>query len=392
MIHRPLAFALLALATPLAAAPRPLHERLLTLDTHLDTPANLGRPGWRITDRHDYASDLSQVDLPRMKEGGLDGGFFVIYTEQGPLTPEGYAAARAHAWTRVAQIRKMVDDAPDQFAFATRAGDAARIARTGKRFVFQSIENSYPLGESVAGLADFYKAGVRLAGPVHNGDNQFADAASGGKRTHGGLSPLGREWVAEMNRLGMIVDGSHASDETFDQLLALSKTPIILSHSGPKAMFDHPRNIDDARLQKLAAKGGVIFINSIFLAPVDRGPERTALWTRREAMETISPAEQAQVARDWAALDARQPYNPATFEQFMASLLHALKLVGPDHVGLGADWDGGGGVIGMADVAALPQVTARLQAAGYSPRDIEKIWSGNLLRVLRTVEKAKTAR
>lgn len=385
--------ALLALAAPIAAKDPPnLHQRILTLDTHLDTPANLGRPGWRVTDRHDYASDLSQVDLPRMKDGGLDGGFFVIYTEQGPLTPEGYQAASAHAWKRVAQIKAMVEAAPDKVAFATKASDAARIARSGKVFVFQSIENSYPLGESIAPLADFYKAGVRLAGPVHNGDNQFADAASGGKRTHGGLSPLGRQWVAEMNRLGMIIDGSHSSDETFDQLLALSKTPIILSHSGPRALYDHPRNIDDARLKRLAEKGGVIFINSIFLAPVDRGPERSALWTRREAMETISPAEQAAVARDWAALDAKQPYNSATFEQFMASLLHTLKLVGPDHVGIGADWDGGGGVIGMADVAALPQITARLQAAGYSAKDIEKIWSGNLLRVMRIVEKAKTAR
>jgi membrane dipeptidase len=389
MILRPLALALLALATPLAAAPKSLHERILTLDTHLDTPANLGRPGWRFTDRHEYASDLSQVDLPRMKDGGLDGGFFVIYTEQGPLTPEGYAGASAHAWRRVAQIKAMVDAAPRELAVATRAGDAERIARSGRRIVYQSIENSYPLGESVAGLADFYKAGVRLAGPVHNGDNQFADAASGGKRTHGGLSALGRQWVAEMNRLGMIIDASHASDEAFDQLLQLSATPVILSHSGPKAVFDHPRNIDDARLKRLADKGGVIFINSIFLAPVDRSPERGALWTRREAMERISPAEQAQVARDWAALDARQPYNPATFEQFMASLLHALKLVGPDHVGLGADWDGGGGVLGMADVAALPRVTEALQAAGYSPRDIAKIWSGNLLRVMRAVEKAR---
>lgn len=389
MIVRPLALALLALATPAVGAPRSLHDRLLTLDTHLDTPANLGRPGWKITDRHDYPSDLSQVDLPRMKDGGLDGGFFVIYTEQGPLTPDGYAAASAHAWKRVAQIKAMVAGAPDQFAFATRAADAASIARTGKRFVFQSIENSYPLGDSVAPLAEFYKAGVRLAGPVHNGDNQFADAASGGKRTHGGLSPLGRQWVAEMNRLGMIIDGSHASDETFDQLIALSKTPIILSHSGPKAAFDHPRNIDDARLKTLAAKGGVIFINSIFLAPVDRSDARSALWTRREAMETASPAEQAQIARDWAALDAQQPYNPATFEQFMASMLHVLKLIGPDHVGLGADWDGGGGVVGMPDVAALPKVTERLLAEGYSRADIQKIWSGNLLRVMRAVEKAR---
>lgn len=384
-------FAALLLAAPLAAAdPAPLHERIITLDTHLDTPAVLGRPGWRFTDLHSWADDLSQVDLPRMREGGLDGGFFVIYTAQGPLTPEGYAAARAHAWKRVGQIRAMVAAAPDALAFATSARDARRIVKQGKRFVYQSIENSYPLGPSVAGLADFYKAGVRMAGPVHNGDNQFADAASRGQRSHGGLSPLGREWVAEMNRLGMIIDASHSSDETFDQLLALSRAPIVLSHSGPKATgMNHPRNIDDERLKRLAAKGGVIFLNSVFIEPTDDSPERGALEDRKEAMETMPPEARLEVARAWAALDAQRPYTLATFDQFMAGMLHALKLVGPDHVGVGADWDGGGGVLGMPDISALPRITARLKTEGYSDKDVEKIWSGNLLRVMKQVERAR---
>jgi len=385
-----LALLLAAGAAPAVAAdPAALHERLLTLDTHLDTPANLGRPGWRFTDRHDYAGDLSQVDLPRMVEGGLDGGFFVIYTEQGALTPDGYAAAKAHAWKRVGQIKAMAAAAPDRIGIATRAAEVERLAAAGKRVALLSIENSYPLGDSLDELAQFAAVGVRMAGPVHNGDNQFADAASGGARRHGGLSPLGRRWVAEMNRLGLLIDASHASDEAFDQMLALSRAPIILSHSGPKAAFDHPRNIDDARLKRLAAKGGVIFVNSIFLAPVDRSPERAALWERREAMETLPPEAQRAIARDWAALDARQPYNPATFDQFMASLLHVLKLVGPDHVGIGADWDGGGGVQGMIDVAALPRITEALRKAGYGEVALAKIWSGNLLRVMRAAERAR---
>ncbi|QHL89705.1 membrane dipeptidase [Sphingomonas changnyeongensis] len=367
---------------------RALHMRLLALDTHLDTPVNLGRPGWRIADRHDYASDLSQVDLPRMAEGGLDGGFFVIYTEQGPLDAAGYARAADHAWTRVRQIRAMVDGSGGRMALATSAAEIERQAARGRIVVLQSIENSYPLGDSVAALADFHRAGVRLAGPVHNGDNQFADAASGGRSRHGGLSALGRQWVAEMNRLGMVIDASHASDAAFDQMLALSRAPIILSHSGPRAVFDHPRNLDDQRLKALAARGGVVFVNSIFLAPVDRSPARQALWAKREAMDRMDPAEQRAVALEWAALDRLQPYNPATFDQFMASLLHCLKLVGPDHVGIGADWDGGGGVTGMIDVAALPRITAALRAAGYSDADIKKVWSGNLLRVMRAAEGA----
>ncbi|HYZ48654.1 MAG TPA: dipeptidase [Sphingomonas sp.] len=373
-----------------AAAPQPLvppavralHERLLVLDTHLDTPVNLGRPGWSFAERHRFVDDISQLDLPRMKEGGLDGGFFVIYTEQGPLTPEGYAAAKAHAWRREAWIRAMVRENARSMELAFTPDDARRIAAQGKRVVFQSIENSYPLGESVAALKDFYDAGVRLAGPVHNGDNQFADAASRGKRTWGGLSPLGREWVKEANRLGILIDLSHASDDVVDQVLELSKAPVILSHSGPRALYDHPRNLDDARIKRIAAKGGVIQANSVFLAPRDDRPERDTLSARWESLEDASPREAREAGQAWAKLEATQAANPVTFDRFMQSLLYLLKLVGPDHVGIGMDWDGGGGLIGMDDVSALPRITAALKQAGYSDADVAKIWSGNLLRAL----------
>jgi membrane dipeptidase len=368
----------------LAAAPT-LHERLLTLDTHLDTPAALGRPGWSFADKHDFPTDITQVDLPRMKSGGLDGGFFVIYTEQGPLTPEGYAAAKAHAWRRAAWIRAMVRENAREMELAFTAADARRIAKAGKRIVFQSIENSYPLGETVAALKDFYETGVRMAGPVHNGDNQFADAANRGKRTWGGLSPLGREWVKEANRLGILIDLSHASDEAFDQVLALSTAPVVLSHSGPKALYNHPRNLDDARIKALAAKGGVIFVNSVFLAPFDERPERRL--TGADKMEHVSPREQREFGAVHAILERTGPSNPVTFDRYMQSLLYVLKLVGPDHVGIGMDWDGGGGLIGMPDVSGLPRITAALKAAGYSDADVAKIWSGNLLRVLEQVQR-----
>ena len=372
-----------ALVSTGAARPQPnLHERLLVLDTHLDTPVNLGRPGWSFAERHSFADDISQVDLPRMKAGGLDGGFFVIYTEQGPLTPEGYEAAKAHAWRREAWIRAMVRQLPDQMELAFTPDDARRIAAKGKRVVFQSIENSYPLGPTVATLKDFYDAGVRLAGPVHNGDTQFADAAKGGKRTWGGLSPLGRDWVKEANRLGILIDLSHASDETVDQVLALSKAPVILSHSGPRALYDHPRNLDDARIKAIAAKGGVIHVNSVFLAPMDGRPERDALSARWESLEDASPREAREAGQAWAQLEQTKTNNPVTFDRYMESLLYVLKLVGPDHVGIGMDWDGGGGLIGLDDVSGLPRITAALTQAGYSDGDIAKIWSGNLLRVL----------
>lgn len=374
--------------TPTPATPLEIHQRLLVLDTHLDTPANFVRPGWNIGERHTQAGDMTQVDLPRMAEGGLDGGFWVIFTEQGPLTRKGYARARAHAFDIADRIAATVAGHADRMALATTPADARRIAGEGKIVVFQSIENSYPLGDDLGLLAKFYDRGVRMAGPVHAADNQFADSATGHHRW-GGLSPLGRRWVAEMNRLGMLIDASHASDAAFDQLLALSKTPIILSHSGPRSRFDHPRNLDDRRIKALAAKGGVIQVNSIFLAKIDNSPERAALDAIKDRIDGMTPEAQRQLAARYADLDRRRPLQDADFDLFMASLLHVLKLVGPDHVGIGADWDGGGGVKGMADVAALPKVTAALLKAGYSEADIAKIWSGNLLRVLGQAEQAR---
>ena len=367
------------------SADRLAHEQMLTLDTHLDTPAHFERPGWNFDQWHDYEWDNTQTDIARMEAGGLDGGFFVIYTPQGEVTPQGYAAARDHALGRAAAIQRVVNQNRDKLEFATTAADAERIHKSGKRIVYQSIENSAPLGEDLSMLASFYKMGVRMAGPVHSKNNQFADSTTDKPRWNG-LSPLGRQWVAEMNRLGMVVDASHSSDAAFDQMLALSKTPIILSHSGPKAIHDHPRNLDDERMRRLARAGGVMQMNSLFLAYENRSDERTAIRARQAKWLDLTPEERRQLVADKTALDARQPFTAADFETFMKSMLHAIRVMGVDHVGLGADWDGGGGVPGMEDVSQLPKITARLRKEGYSDRDIEKIWSGNVLRLLRQAE------
>ncbi|MFM6853852.1 MAG: dipeptidase [Sphingopyxis sp.] len=381
-------------ATPAPSAPSnsaaAIHDRTLTLDTHLDTPEHFDRPGWSIADRHSFATDMSSVDLPRMRDGGLDGGFFVIYTPQGPLTGAGYADALAFARRRADAIARVVAANSGAMAFATTARQARAIAATGKRVVLQSIENSYPLGEDLSLLGEFYRRGVRMAGPVHNGGNQFGDSASGGTARWGGLSPLGRQWVAEMNRLGMVIDGSHASDAALDQMLALSTAPIILSHSGVKSVFDHPRNITDAQLRALAAKGGVMQVNSVFLGRFNLTPARSALYDRQDHWASMSPADQRQLAADWAALDQRETLNNGDFDRFMAALQHCLTVAGVDHCGVGADWDGGGGVAGMADITQLPRITEALLAAGYSPADISKIWSGNAMRVLSAAQRAAT--
>lgn len=376
-----------------AADARVIHEQLLTLDTHLDTPSNFRRPGWDMMDRHEVIDDFSQVDYPRMVEGGLDGGFFVIFTPQGSRDTEGFAAARDSALLRATQIREMVSRNHPYFELSFRADDAARINAAGKRIVFQSIENAYPLGTDLSLLKTFYDLGVRMVGPVHFRNNDFGDSSTDRDGPEWfGLSPLGRELVAEANRLGIVLDASHASDAALAQMIDLSETPIILSHTGCKAVWDHPRNVGDALLVKLAESGGVIQMNaySDYMIEVPENAEfeaeMDALQERYGPMRSLAGAELASYATERRALEAEYPEPRADFDDFMEHLLHALALVGPDHVGIGLDWDGGGGVNGLEDAADIPKITERLLAEGYSEEDTAKIWSGNVLRLLQEAE------
>ena len=395
------ALAGMSIPRPVAARSDPaqtLHQRLICLDTHLDTPASLARPGWDMMQRHSREEDFTQVDYPRMVEGGLDGGFFAIYTPQGPLDAAGMAAARDAALLRAMEIRELVAAHPQQFELAFVAEDAARIAARGKRIVYQSIENSYPLGDDITLLRTFYRLGVRMVGLIHFKNNQFGDSATD-KPQWNGLSPKSRELAALANNLGMVLDASHAADSVFDQLMELSRTPIILSHSGCRAVHDHPRNIDDARIKKLAAVGGTIQINSYnaYLIDAPRDPERDrargALYEKLENLSGMTPAQAAAAVREVAtgmkAINARYPQPRATFEMYMQHVTHALDLVGPDHVGVGCDWDGGGGVVGMEDVAAIPKITERLVKLGYTETQLASFWGGNALRVLKAAHDAR---
>lgn len=384
-------------APPVSAQPR-LHQRLICLDTHLDTPSSLARPGWDMMQRHAREQDFTQVDYPRMVEGGLNGGFFAIYTPQGALTPDGMAAARDDALLRALAIRELVAAHPRQFELALMAEDAARIAATGKRIVYQSIENAYPLGTDIGLLNLFYKLGVRMLGFIHFKNNQFGDSATDTPQWNG-LSPKGRELAALGNDLGMVLDASHASDAVFDQLMEISRSPIILSHSGCRAVFDHPRNIDDDRIKKLAARGGTIQINSYnaYLINVPPNPERdkarAALGQKMRSLSGLTPAQRDAAMRDVAQarkeIEVRYPEPRATFDMYMQHVTHALDLVGPDHVGVGCDWDGGGGVTGMEDVTAIPKITERLIKLGYSESQLAGFWGGNALRVLKAAHKAR---
>lgn len=375
-----------------------MHQKMITLDSHLDTPASLDLPGWSIDEEHGVHSDFTQVDLPRMKKGGLDGGFWAIYTPQGPLTEDGFRKARDFAIMRGVSIREMVAADPANFGLALEAKDAATIAAAGKRIVYMSIENAYPLGQDISLIDLFYDMGVRVSGFAHFAHNQFADSSTdpSKKPRYGGLSPLGKDLLKEMNRLGIVPDASHSSDQVLDDLLALSTTPILLTHSGCKAIYDHPRNVDDAHLKALADKGGVIQMNAYggYLRASKPNPERqkalAALYGQMREDAKISAETRAALLAKRQEIDRLYPETDRpTFDDFMAHMLHALKVVGPDHVGIGLDWDGGGGVVGMEDVVDLPKITNALLKAGYSQADIQKIWSGNVLRVLAAAEAAK---
>jgi membrane dipeptidase len=372
------------------------HQQLLTLDSHLDTPIRLGLPGFDITERHSAQDDYSQIDLPRMREGGLDGGFWAVFSYQGELDQAGYAQSYENAQRRLATIKAMVARHPKHFALALRAEDAQPIAAAGKRVVYLSLENAYPLGDDISRLEHFYAEGVRMLGLVHTKNNQFADSStdkSGPKWQ--GLSPAGKALVREANRLGMLIDASHAHDLALAQMMEISSTPVILSHSGCKAVFEHPRNVDDSLLKNLADHEGVMQVNTLgsYLKKLPTPDGRLAAlgefvkaWHDSEDQVAVMPFATFRTRRQ--QIDQAYPPGKATFDDYMAHLLHALEIMGPSKVGIGADWDGGGGVTGMEDVTMIPQITERLAAAGYTLEELQQVWSGNLLRVLANVETA----
>jgi len=373
-----------------------LHERILVLDSHLDTPANFARAGWEIQADHSTWGAFSQVDLPRMRDGGLDGGFWVIYTGQGDRSPRDNLRAQEHGLVRLTEIRETVAAHPQDLAIAYRADDAVDIAAAGKRVVYIAMENASPLAADPELLKVYHRLGLRMLGVTHVRNNEFGDSSNTAPEWNG-LSPAGKALVADANRLGIVLDASHASDAVFDQLLELSRAPIVLSHSGSKALYDHPRNIDDARIRRLAARGGVLQVNAYggYLVPVAESAERRreldALEARLGGYDTLDEAGVLAWLAAEAQIDARHPVRKATFDDYMRHLLHILEVAGVDHVGIGADWDGGGGVDGLEDVTHLPRITQALLDAGYSEQDVEKIWGGNLLRVMREVERVAAA-
>ncbi|MCB2406842.1 dipeptidase [Hymenobacter lucidus] len=403
---------LLALLSPAAASAQKaestletkanyIHNQAFVLDSHEDTPINLMKPGFDISQDHDPKE--AQVDLPKMQRGGLDGAFWAVYMGQGPRTPGGNAAAKQEALTIFNAIRSTIQAHSTKLDLATTEEQALQIRRVGKRAVFIGMENGYPLGQELGLIKSFYDLGVRYITLCHSSNNDLCDSATDPNGPeHQGLSAFGKQAVTEMNRLGMMVDVSHASDSTFYDVLRLSKAPVIASHSGSRALGDSPRNLSDEMLKALARNGGVVQVNlySPYVKTEAKTPERLAAeqaffakWKIKNFLNVygLPATEQQQALADIDQLDKQFPVALATVQDAVNQIDHIVKVAGIDHVGIGSDFDGGTRLTGLGDAGEFSNLTLELVKRGYSEKDIFKIWSGNLFRVMKAVDKARPA-
>jgi membrane dipeptidase len=394
---------------------RAIHERVLTLDSHIDfAPADL-------ISECNYTQRLdTQFNLPKMIDGGLDGLFFSIFVAQTresqnaeALKAPGYERAYHRAVEKFDAVHHFTHViAPEKVELAFSAVDARRIRAEGKKIAFMGVENGYALGEDLRVVKEFYDRGARYLSLTHNGHNQLADSHTGerdGWKWHG-VSPLGGEVIATMNRLGIMVDVSHTSKDTMMQIATLSNAPIIASHSAVRALCDVSRNMDDEQLLALQKAGGVIQVvayNGFIKTTKAESPERlsalAALRKEYDIPETNGPGQRARLPlalQDWpddrrnqfasriAEIDKQYPGEmPATLKDFVDHIDYAVNLIGIDHVGISSDFDGGGGVIGWNDATETFAVTLELIRRGYTEAQIEKLWGENLLRVMGETER-----
>ena len=375
-----------------------IHERVLTVDTHADTPSRLRREGCIIGEWHNPEERSSGcIDLPRMKEGGLDAEFFAVFVGQGERTPEGYVRAKERADRLLEALYQMEKDHPDLVEIATTPDDAYRLEKLGKRAAFIGMENGYPIGKDLELVKYFYDRGVRYITLCHGGDNDICDSSFERRNPEdNGLTDFGKEVVSECNRLGIMVDVSHASDKSFFDILQTTKAPVIASHSSVRAICDHPRNLTDEMLKALAENGGVIqicFVSSFVKTP-EPNPERDAATAQLEekygSRSDISDAETRKKWREeYMAIREKFPEERAAIKDIIDHIDYVVDLIGVDYVGMGTDFDGGGGVDGCDDVSDMPNITEELVRRGYSDEDIQKIWGGNLMRVFREVENSE---
>ncbi len=370
-----------------------IHQQVLTLDTHVDTPMRMLGTDFDIGARHETDKGEGQVDLPRMKDGGLDAIFFAVFLSQRGREPEDNERAKQRALALFESVHSSVKANPDLVELAIHPQDATRLESVGKRAIYLGIENGYAIGRDLALLQTFYDLGTRYVTLCHSSNNDICDSSTDKKGPeHSGLSTFGKQVVAEMNRLGMMVDVSHASDATFYDVVKISKAPIIASHSSSRAMCNHPRNLDDKMLRALAENGGVIQLCMLgaYIKESQPNPARDKALNAMRAefgeYEDLSTERRAEMRDRWRAINKQFPRSTANVSDAVDHIDHIVDVVGIDHVGIGTDFDGGGGIQGCNDVSEMENVTLELVRRGYTEEQIGKIWGGNLMRVFRQVE------
>lgn len=372
-----------------------VHADALTLDTHVDIGPGYG------TDALDPGTHThAQVDLPKMVEGGLDAAFFIVYVGQGPLTDEGYAAAREAAEEKYRGISRMLEAYPDRIALARTADEVEAISASGRLVALIGMENAYPLGTSVADVPMWAERGVRYMSITHFGNNQFGgssnpDTEAGEPADDPGLTDLGRELVAALNDNGIVVDVSHVGKRTMMEAIELSRAPVMASHSGARGVYDNARNLDDEQLRAIRDNGGVAQMVA-FRRYIGEMPEAVVEGQQAlaqelgldtpEGREAATPETIAAYREGLAAL--RAEHGDVDIAVLADHIDHAVEVAGIEHVGIASDFDGGGGVGGWEDASQTPAVTEELLRRGYTPDEIEMLWSGNVLRVMRAVEAA----
>lgn len=367
-----------------------LHGRVLTLDSHAGFTDPLRSCG--PTER--------QVDIPKMRWGGVDAVFFSVYAGQGERTGAAYAHVRHQALKTFRSIHDLTDRCSEELGLARTPEEVEDIVDGGRRAVVIGMENGYLLGGDLTALERYAELGGAYLGLTHDGHNALADAAVPREELgdppaeHDGVSPFGERVIAELNRLGVMVDVSHLSRKAAREAIRLSRAPVIASHSSMDAIKPHPRNLDDETARAMAAGGGVIQITPVheFLKVDPPGAmeafhallDEFGLGTDAEAKE-LRPARRAAFEDRLAELDRR--WARASVVHLVDHIDYAVGLVGGDHVGIGSDFGGGGGVTGWMDASQTASVTAELVRRGYTEEEIRKIWGGNLLRVWREVRR-----
>ena len=371
-----------------------IHERVLTVDTHADTPLRMIEPGFDLSERHNPLDTGSKVDYPRMKEGGLDAIFFAAFVSQDIRDNEGNERAKTLVLEMIDAVISSTEENSDLVGLALTPKDAYALERDGKRAIYLAIENGYPIGDDLANIELFFNKGVRYITLVHSSNNDIADSATDSSGAeHNGLSAFGEEVVKEMNRLGIMVDVSHASDDVFFDAIALSEAPIIATHSNARSVTEHQRNMSDEMLRLMAENGGVVQMTllSSYLRDEPPNPERAAaLEELRSSMKNVgvmTPEERAERRSAFNEINEKFPTPLATVKHVVDHIDHMVSIAGIDHVGIGCDFDGGGGIDGVFDASEVMNITIELVRRGYSEEDIEKIWGKNVMRVFEEVQK-----